>query len=149
MNKENLDNILTKYKVQPVGDGYIDLIVKRENYKEFIEEVLLNGFEVKSISWWEWCSPEEKPKFGLGGPNSEFYIGWFAELPIELDEVSLEDGQLNQPDELFSFIESKSIVFPEGKITFKNAEWLTPALWLNVPGDWRNKQCIIPYKNDV
>jgi hypothetical protein len=77
MNKIKLDEIIEKHKAQPVGHGYIDIIVIRDNYKDFISDLVNNGFTIESISWWEWCSEGNKNEFGLGGPKSHYYNGWF------------------------------------------------------------------------
>lgn len=39
-NKYKLDLIIRKHKSQPVGCGYIDIIVSRNNYKSLIEEIV-------------------------------------------------------------------------------------------------------------
>ena len=140
MDKEKLDKILNDYKVQPVGKGYIDLIVSRELYKQFVRELIENGFMIKSVSWWEWCADNDDCKYGLGGPLSKFDKGWFAELPIDVDEIELSDLI---PDKaianVINLIDSKSIQYPDEMISFNESNWLTPAIWLDVPDNWINK----------
>lgn len=139
MNKEQLDQILEKNKVQPVGNGYIDLIVQRDYYKAFIQDLIQNKIEIESFSWWEWCSGENECKYGLGGPKSNFFNGWFAELPIEIDDVHLSGKESKESIEfLNNLIESKRIEYRNEIINFKESNWLTPAIWLNVPDDWKN-----------
>jgi hypothetical protein len=140
MDKEKLDKILNDYKVQPVGKGYIDLIVSRELYKQFVRELIENGFMIKSVSWWEWCADNDDCKYGLGGPESNFDKGWFAELPIDVDDIELSDLT---PDKaianVINLIDSKSIQYPDEMISFNESNWLTPAIWLDVPDNWINK----------
>ena len=140
MDKEHLDRILKSHKAQPVGSGYIDVIVKRDNYKSLIRKLIEAGFYIESITWWEWIEDNKNSKYGLGGPESEYYNGWFAELAIKVDNVDLSKKHPQDSiKQLIEFIESKSIVYPNEKINFSQSEWLTPALWLKVPSHWENK----------
>lgn len=140
MDKERLDKILEEYKIQPVGDGYIDLIVSRELYKKFVRVLIEEKFLLRSVSWWEWCLNDEECKYGLGGPKSKFFNGWFAELPIDVDDLNL--SKLSDEDAIkmvISLIDSKKINYPNEIVTFRDSIWLTPAIWLDVPEDWKNK----------
>ena len=142
MDKTTLDEIIDKNKAQPVGHGYIDIIVSRVNYKDFIWDLVRNGYKIDSISWWEWCSDGKENRYGLGGPKSYFYDGWFSELSIDSDDT--KSGVLdsdNRVREILDKIETKTIHFSDEMISFTNNNWLTPAVWLNVPDDWRNKYC--------
>ncbi|MEZ4644441.1 MAG: hypothetical protein R3E31_17205 [Chloroflexota bacterium] len=50
INKEELDNILALYKAQPVGSGYIDIIVKRENVRQLIHKASFSvGFKSTAL----------------------------------------------------------------------------------------------------
>jgi hypothetical protein len=142
MTKETLDRLLEEHKAQPVGNGYIDIIVKRENYKLFVTDLVRNGYNIMCMSWWEWCPGEKKSDFGLGGPKSRYYEGWFSELIIDLDEFEIGARNKEREEvirEVISAIETKLISFPTETVTFKQSAWLTPALWLDVPEDWRNE----------
>ena len=142
MDKENLDRLLETHKAQPVGHGYIDIIVNRENYKPFIEDLVSNGFKIESVSWWEWCPGENENEYGLGGPTSRHYDGWFSELSVPVDDIELpEDDNIRQIEKVINTIEAKSISFPNETVTFKQHNWLTPAVWLDVPNEWRNEYC--------
>lgn len=143
MNKERLDAIIEKHKGQPVGHGYIDIIVSRENYKSFITDLVNDNYKIESISWWEWCSKEQGSEYGLGGPTSLFYEGRFSELSIAVDDIETNENMKteNKIKELIKKIETKSISFPNETVTFEQNNWLTPALWLDVPEEWRNKFC--------
>lgn len=135
-----LDKILEKHKAQPVGSGYIDIIVRKSCYRNLVQELIENEFEIESISWWEWCEKGKDSIYGLGGPNSEYYNGWFAEIPVEVDDIQITNLNLQESIMLItSIIENKSIEFSTRKVEFKNADWLTPALWVKVPNEWKNK----------
>lgn len=141
MDKKKLDSILEKHNAQPVGHGYIDIIVSRDNYRGFVSDLVSNGFKVKSISWWEWCPENKRNEYGMGGPQSDYYNGWFAELG-DIDDLNLSMELANDKVicEIINRIEEKTISFPKETITFELNKWLTPAIWLDVPDDWRNKE---------
>lgn len=139
MDKVKLDNIIETHKAQPVGHGYIDIIVSRDNYKDFVADLVRNNYKIKSISWWEYCPKEKESNYGLGGPKSNYYDGWFSELPVDvddLDNVALKEKEI---EEINNKIETKVIEFPDETVMFKQNNWLTPAIWLDVPDDWRNR----------
>jgi len=143
MNKDVLDSIIEEHKAQPVGSGYIDIIVRRENYQNFIQSLVENGFIIRSISWWEWCEKEEDCDYGLGGPDSDYFNGRFAEIPAEVDDLKLDDLNFTESiDEVKKLIENKSIEFSVETIQFKDSTWLTPAFWLDVPSDWKNLKSV-------
>lgn len=141
MDKKILDDILQNHKAQPVGHGYIDIIVFRDNYKDFVSDLVKNGFKIKSISWWEWCADKKVNEYGLGGPESHFYNGWFSEIPIDVDDFnfSTDTTQADIIKEIIKKIETKTISFSDETVTFNESNWLTPAIWLDVSDDWRNK----------
>jgi hypothetical protein len=141
MDKNTLDDILEKQKAQPVGHGYIDIIISRDNYKGFISDLVTNDFKIKSISWWEWCSDKKENEHGLGGPESIFYKGWFSEIPVDIDDLNFSTDTTKEDiiKVIIEKIGTKAMSFSDEKVTFKESNWLTPAIWLDVPDDWRNK----------
>ena len=142
MNKETLDELLRVHKAQPIGHGYIDIIVKRENLKLFVTDLIKNGFKIRSVSWWEWCPGEKESDFGVGGPKSRYYGGWFSELTVDGDDFKIiGNNKEEEIHEILKAIETKSISFPTETVTFKQSSWLTPGLWLDVPEEWRNEYC--------
>ena len=140
--KSILDRIIAKHKAQPVGWGYIDIVVRREHYRNFVEDILRAGINIGSISWWEYVDEMGKPNtYGMGGPRSRFYDGWFAEVGTELDEVPLSHSIELQLTKIIDIVENKQIrlaTLPD--ISFKGCRSLTPAFWLDVDDDWRNEQ---------
>ena len=136
MDKAKLDELLEKYKAQPVGHGYIDIIVSRENYKSFVQELVPNGYKISGISWWEWCPGRKEAEDCLGGPRSRYYEGWFSDLCQADDEFEVTDE--DQVEEVLTTIETKSISSSDETVTFTRDAWLTPAIWLQVPDEWRN-----------
>lgn len=141
MDKTILDNILEKHKAQSVGHGYIDIIISRDNYKDFISDLVTNGFKIDSVSWQEWREDKNENEYGLGGPESIFYKGWFYEIPVNVDDFYFlaDTTSENIIREILNKIETKTITFSDETVTFNKSNWLTPAIWLDVPDDWRNK----------
>lgn len=141
MNKTTLDNLLEIHKAQPVGHGYIDIIVSRDNYKEFVSDLVINGFVIQSISWWELCAYKSESEYGFGGPESIFHNGWFSEIPANIDDLNFSANVTTEYiiGEIINKIESKTIVFSDEIATFSQSKWMTPAIWLDVPDDWRNR----------
>ncbi|MCB8965942.1 MAG: hypothetical protein H6660_03525 [Ardenticatenaceae bacterium] len=135
INKEELDNILALYKAQPVGSGYMDVIVKRENVRQLIHKLILGGVQINSITWWQYVEQNTKSKgYGLGGPKSDYYDGWFS-------EINFADDELNTTvvDDIMKVIENKEITFSNGeRIGYIQDECLTPALWLDIPDEWES-----------
>jgi hypothetical protein len=40
---------------------------------------------------------------------------------------------------LVSTIGNKTISFSDKTVQFSDSNWMAPAIWLDVPNDWRNK----------
>ena len=137
INKAELDDILDSHKAQPVGNGYIDIIVKQENTRHLIEILISNDIPIILITWWEYVDAISKPsKHGYGGPKSNYYEGWFSEISFGDDEISN-----NTVESIMKIIEDKVFVFQNGeKVEYKRDEFLTPALWLDVPDEWKSSQ---------
>jgi len=140
-----LDSILEKNQTDIVGKGYIDIIVSRSNYINLIKELVFENFKIRSVSWWEWCPENKECEYGLGGPESRFYAGYYAELPIGVDDIDLNtllpmNDKTKIADYIVTFIERKEIKYPDELIKFQAALWLTPGLWLEVPKNWENVQ---------
>jgi len=47
-------------------------------------------------------------------------------------------SRVGEPD-LSDKIETKTMSFSDETVTFNGSNWMTPAIWLDVPDDWRNK----------
>lgn len=148
LNQIQIERLLEKYKTQPVGDGYIDIITP----KDFIEP-LLDGFTdinvaVECVTWWCHCSENNKNQFGcphgMGGPKSNFFDGWFSEMGFEFETFQIPNEKfqnLNYDNELKNKIESinnriKMYLYDLSKAR-EYSECLTPAFWLHVPDDWK------------
>ena len=138
-NKARLDGLLEEYKAQPVGDGYIDIIVSRENYRSFAKAIIESGFVIEAISWWEYLESIDAPNtYGMGGPRSRFYPGWFAETCTDVGDVLHSNNALATVVEI---VESKVLGEYGGvHVSFKETKSLTPAYWLKVDENWKSRQ---------
>lgn len=137
--KAELDGLLEEYKAQPVGDGYIDIIVSRENYRSFAKAIIESGFFIEAISWWEYLESIDAPNtYGMGGPRSRFYPGWFAETCTDVDEVPHSNNALATVVEI---VEGKVLGEYGGEqVSFEETKSLTPAFWLQVDKNWKSRQ---------
>ncbi len=137
-NKTRLDELLEEYKAQPVGNGYIDIIVSRENYRSFAKALIDSGFIIEAISWWEYLENIDAPNsYGMGGPRSRFYSGWFAETCTDTDDVRHSNNTLAAVVEI---VEGKVLgEFDGEQVSFKKTKSLTPAFWLNVDESWESR----------
>ena len=136
VSKEELDNILARYKAQTAFSGYIDIIVRRENVRQLVEELIHNGVRINLITWWEYVDPNNTARegYGMGGPPSRYYDGWFSEVCFGDDEINT-----TVVEDIMKTIEGKEFAFGDGKtITYQKEESLTPAFWLVVPDKWES-----------
>ncbi|MWV43378.1 hypothetical protein GRF59_07000 [Paenibacillus sp. HJL G12] len=151
---EQLEYSLKSYKVQPVGNGYIDCITMKDNMKLFINEVSTIGILISVVTWWCYVDPSNNLSgcpHGMGGPISKYYEGWFSELQNEAYEVDEErlssiihfyDKQhitlLNQDtmNRIEQILKEPFRYTPSEYI--KENKCVIPGLWLLVPDDWKS-----------
>ena len=124
MAKKYLDGLIEKYKVQPVGCGYIDCIVTFDNVFGFINDLSNANIKITGLTWWCYC---KKNGFGcphgMGGPLSRYYEGWFSETVWPI--IEFENNE-----QVAAYIKNPG----DSEIS----ECFVPALWLDVPADWKN-----------
>jgi hypothetical protein len=150
-NKKILDSIIRERKGQPVGNGYIDIIIKRENIDNFINDLTKHHFIINGVSWWFYCSEiGQKSEYGLGGPKSKYFTGWFSELYHDFDEIEIkqimEDNKLNYTEiinnKFKEIIYNKQTIkyFDGNYLSFQKDIELTPGFWVYVPEEWKNEK---------
>ncbi|WP_203364727.1 hypothetical protein [Bacillus sp. REN10] len=151
----HLEHILTLYKVQPVGNGYIDCIVMKNDLKGFIKEITTLGILITDVSWWCYVKPTNDNEstecpHGMGGPESEYYEGWFSELQNDFFEADVEkvNSIINSYDKhsIYSLNmqiidEIKNMLNTPFRYTpteyIEGNKCVMPGLWLLVPEDWK------------
>jgi len=151
---KQLEILFTEYKVQPVGNGYIDCIVIKSKMDEFIRKVGELGILIYVVNWWCYVDPNESANsgcpHGLGGPKSEYFEGWFSELQndfIKVDDASIKRITENyDKDSVYELNMKTSIeILKILKTPFRYTphdyiaenKCVTPSLWLLVPDSWK------------
>ena len=145
-----IEGLLEKFQAQPVGYGYIDLILERESSIRLIEEFTKLPIAIARLTWWCHFTPETKLKFscphGMGGPINKFGEGFFSEC-VQFPDYAVAELP-NSPDEFLlspdNFAEecNKAVVnYIKNVLPFESfySPCLYAGLWLNVPTDWKRK----------
>lgn len=142
--QNQIKSLLEKYKVQPVGTGYIDLIVLNQFVDSFINELSDINILVSGITWWCHCTESTDGlncQHGMGGPKSKYYDGWFSETTIPMHDVNLINSEIDDFTDKIKYSNDKVIKFI--KSDFVKSEfyirYLVPALWLYVPDNWERQ----------
>lgn len=126
--KPVLDDLLLRNKVQPVGAGYIDCIVRPEYLPSLAEGLKAISIRITGLTWWCHCCDENKARYGcphgMGGPKSKYFDGWFSEMNLPLVKI--------QQDDVLDVIND----------AHKDESYrpcFTPALWLDVPDERKSE----------
>ncbi|MDH6367517.1 MULTISPECIES: hypothetical protein [unclassified Breznakia] len=73
--------IMKTYKVQSVGNGFIDCICPTSNISDFLEELNELGIGITHFTIWEYVRENKGlPVVGMGGPKYDYGEGWYAEI---------------------------------------------------------------------
>ena len=145
--QEQLDDLLKKYQGQPVGNGYIDIIVLRDKAREFINELTDLNLAVEAVSWWCHRTPENEKwlgcPHGMGGPMSIYHESAFSEITHEFNEIKEEAFaalKLDHSKEAVKLINQLAINIIEEKENQPNfTDCQTPGIWVRVPEGWIRK----------
>jgi len=144
-----IETLLEKHQAQPVGIGYIDLILKKENALHLISELTNLSVAVYSLTWWCHFTLETASQLGCphgyGGPSDKFGEGMFSEcvypdfdvfeLPEPIDENSLSvEVFVDKCNTLV--VDYLQNILPTEKFY---SPCLYPGLWLRVPDVWKRK----------
>ena len=134
MKKEKLDEVVNKLKIQPVGNGYIDLITHKSNIAEFITELNKLCIRIKGFTWWCYMNKAhmELPH-GMGGPQNRFGEGWYSE--IQLTDVIESGSEENCAENNNRYANYILEVYPKDK---NYHSCYLPGFWLDVPDNWEN-----------
>ena len=109
---------LHELKIQPVGNGLIDLICAPDGVDAFIDFCDENGLRIVGFSWWCHVTEGNEP-CGMGGPKSHYYDGWFSE--IQMNKImELSDNE--------SYRDYFHNVWPKDK-NYHDCYW--PGFWLS------------------
>ncbi|GGG62830.1 hypothetical protein [Paenibacillus radicis (ex Gao et al. 2016)] len=139
-----VENALEKYRAEPVGDGYIDIITDFQFVEGFILELTSIGIAINRVTWWCHCYNEKKGcPHGMGGPQSQYNEGWYSELGNDIDVIEISQSSYELLEQEVSLDRVKAIneTILNGLIKYSKSERFrdcdTPALWLHVPDEWK------------
>ncbi len=118
-DKTVVDRIMEKLQIQPVGNGYTDMICPVQNIGEFIDCMEELGITIIGFTWWCHVHGHHQP-CGLGGPRNRYGDGWFSEIPM--DKVICFESN----EKLKQYL----LVDYPGSHEYK--ECYVPAFWLDV-----------------
>ncbi|MGB7605358.1 MAG: hypothetical protein WBL93_07750 [Lutisporaceae bacterium] len=144
--QNKIELLLQKYRVQPVGTGYIDLILTNDIFENFVHELTAINVIISNVSWWCHCTKISEKELGcphgMGGPISKYCGGWFSETQIPMFEVGFKQN-LNELDMDFISDEVKQInsdfikyIKNDFVKSIHYSKCLMPGLWLYVPDEW-------------
>ena len=142
-----LDRTLEIFAVQPVGTGYIDIIVPLAKSEKFLATVTTLGIAATAVTLW--CTASETNKkiygcpHGMGGPVHGGV--WFSEMcerdPFDVKDhgISIEQSQLD-PFVLAQECNSLALAFVSAGIKDRPeySPCLAPGFWLAVPKSWKS-----------
>ncbi len=152
--QNKIELILEKYKIQPIGNGYIDLITSNSDIEDFISELSGIKIIINGVTWWCHCTEKSKKEsgcpHGMGGPRNRYGDGWFSEMQVRMFEIPDEELII----ETIDILDNKVKVINEKVIRYIKhdfsrlikydfskekayLECLVPALWLYVPDEWK------------
>lgn len=90
MHKFEYKKIYEELHIQSVGSGGIDLICPMENVPLFVQKMNELHIKIKGFTWWCHVTDKHEP-CGMGGPKSQYYSGWFSEIPMS-SIISFDDN---------------------------------------------------------
>lgn len=145
-----IERLMEKYQAQPVGNGYIDLIINGSDAPKLITELATLPVAVVHLTWWCLCTPDSKLQLGcphgMGGPTNRSGPGWFSECVHYPDFIVDEHGVLLDdltPSPAALTQQCAQLVINYLQHTLPNEPFyspcLYPGLWLHVPEHWQRK----------
>ena len=147
--QREIEALLCKYNVTPVGNGFIDLIVSPANALKLIDDLAVLNIATTAVTLWCHALPEHTAlgcPHGAGGPKNRFGPGWFSEcyhypmFDVEEHGVRKDDERLN-PEEFAALC--RTLIREYIQDSLPAAEFYTPclqpALWLHVPKHWQRQ----------
>jgi hypothetical protein len=125
--KIQIDRLIERFHIQPVGCGYIDLITPTEFIDDFIGQLNILGIRITMLS--TWCRViEGHDPCGHGGPMNRFGQGWFSEVTNILVEYIPEEE-----------VETNNKQYLEYCLDTERPDCFRPGFWLDVPESWKNQ----------
>jgi len=142
--QHTIEALLARYRVQPVGTGYIDLILPCTPAVALIQDLAALPVAIERITWWCHWTNESKQLLGCphgyGGPKGRYTDGWFTEcyhypdfLPILLDAMWTAP-----PEQIAHACSRQAQMYLTTHLTTEPfyTACLHAGLWLAVPDQW-------------
>ncbi len=120
--KKEIDKIIEKLKIQPIGNGYIDCICPMENAITFIDSMTRLNINITEFTWWCFVDDKHEP-CGMGGPKNKYGNGWYSE--VCMDKIF----QFSSNDEI------KRYLLYEWNNSDIYKSCFVPAFWLDIPDE--------------
>ena len=145
--KDEIDRALDLFGAQPVGSGYIDIIVSPSKAQQFLATLTRLGIAAHVVTLWCEASDINKQRYGcphgMGGPVHNGV--WFSEM-CEPDPFNVEDHGIDMaqseldPFALAQECNSQTLAFVSSGIKSRPeySPCLAPGFWLAVPKDWQS-----------
>lgn len=149
--QDAIERLLKEFCVQPVGDGYIDLILPLRETLELITELSRLPVVVETLTWWCNCTQESTSRLGcphgMGGPLIRFGDGWFSEcvgypdFQVMQEGIDLQNRSI-KPHDLASECSRVLYDYMQNRLPLESfyRECLCSGLWLHVPRDWKRRK---------
>jgi hypothetical protein len=148
-----IETLLEKYKVLPVGAGYIDLILDREDAVDLVDELASIPIALRQISWWCHCTGTSSGSgcpHGGGGPKIGSGPAYFSECyqhpHFNLQERGVDfESPFMAPRMLAGKAREAAANYLLLELPKQEffSPCLTPGLWLEVPEAWKRKQYLV------
>lgn len=123
MTRAEFDALLKEYRVQPVGDGYIDCICPWDTVAGFMDRMTELEVRLTEFTWWCHVTEGHKP-CGMGGPVDRYGDGWYSEMEMGRTYEFPSNGGMKR------FLLE---VWPERR---GERTCFVPAFWLRFPEEW-------------
>jgi len=145
-----IESLLEKYQAQPVGDGYIDLILDKDISLVLIQEFTKLHVAVERLTWWCHVTAQTKTTLGcphgMGGPQNRYGEGWFSECVQYPDFFVIEAlhplDESSMSPEIFA-TKCNELATHYIKDVFPSEGFYSPCLhiglWVHVPEGWKRK----------
>ena len=76
-----LEAILERLHMIPVGSGFFELICPQSSIAAFLDEMDRRQIQIAGFSWWCHVTEGHEP-CGMGGPRDKYGDGWYSEIEL-------------------------------------------------------------------
>ena len=139
-----IEALLAQYRVQPVGTGYIDLILPCPPAVALIQAVADLGVAIERMTWWCHATEESRTVLGCphggGGPRAHASTGIFSECYGYPDflPTTPDSGWSMVPEQVAAVCSLQAETYLTTRLAHEPfySSCLHVGLWLAVPEQW-------------